>query len=131
MENPYLSSLITQAGVILTSFFTLIGVIIQTKQSNKVKKQNEIIKQVHEEIMQMKKYTDEHDEAINRKIDDITIASCKSNLVSLMSKIENGYKPTTEETRILIETYDFYVNNLHGNSYIHAMYERLKSQNKI
>lgn len=130
-DNPYLMSLITQIGVMFASLCTLIGTLIQSSSARKLKKQSEILAEVHKEILDLKNYTDKQDIEINNKIDDITIASCKASLVSIMSRIKNGYKPTDEEKRILIETYDYYTNKLHGNSYVHEMYLRLHDNKLI
>lgn len=108
----------------------MIGIIYQNKNSNKTKKQSEILEEVHKEITQMKQYSDKKDKEMNEKIDSIALASCKASLISLMSKIENGYIATDEEKRILHETYEYYTNH-NGNSYVHSMYDRLNRQNLI
>ena len=80
-DNPYLMSLITQIGVMFASLCTLIGTLIQSSSARKLKKQSEILAEVHKEILDLKNYTDKQDIEINNKIDDITIASCKASLV--------------------------------------------------
>lgn len=54
----------------------------------------------------------------------------KADLVSLMSRIQNGYKPTAEEKMILYETKEKY-NALGGDSYVDDMFEKLKKEGKI
>ena len=54
----------------------------------------------------------------------------KSDLVILMSKIRNGYAPTTEEKMILYETKTKY-NELGGDSYVDDMFDNLKKEGKL
>lgn len=54
----------------------------------------------------------------------------KSDLVSLMSRIQNGYTPTPEEKIILYETKQKY-NDLGGDSYVDDMFEKIKKEGKI
>ena len=54
----------------------------------------------------------------------------KGDLVGLMSRIRNGYTPTTEEKIILYETKEKY-NALGGNTYVDEMFEKLKKEGKI
>lgn len=131
MNNEYITSIITLVGIIVANVFTLIGIIVQTRSSNKVKKQNELLEEVDTKINKLQQDSDFKDKKINKRIDELATKAAKSELVATMSKIENGYIPTIEEKRILIETYDFYTNTLHGNSYVHEMFEKLKSQNMI
>lgn len=55
---------------------------------------------------------------------------CKSDLVVIMSRIQNGYVPTTEEKYVLYETKSKY-NKLGGDSYIDDMFEKLRKEGKI
>lgn len=54
----------------------------------------------------------------------------KADLVGLMSRIRNGYVPTTEEKMILYETKEKY-NDLGGDSYVDDMFNSLKKEGKI
>ena len=54
----------------------------------------------------------------------------KADLVGLMSRIRNGYIPTTEEKIILFEVKKKY-NDLGGDSYVDDMFEKLKKEGKI
>ena len=47
-----------------------------------------------------------------------------------MSRIRNGYNPTTEERIILFEVKKKY-NDLGGDSYVDDMFEKLKKEGKI
>ena len=55
---------------------------------------------------------------------------CKTDLVSLMSKIANGYSPTVEEKFILYEIKNKY-NCLGGDSYVDDMFEKLKTEGRL
>ena len=61
----------------------------------------------------------------NEKLD-----RCKSDLVVIMSRIQNGYVPTTEEKMVLYETKQKY-NELGGDSYIDDMFDKLRKEDKI
>lgn len=74
---------------------------------------------------------------IDKKLSDIKKAlsgekldRCKSDLVVIMSRIRNGYKPTTEEVMILHETKKKY-NELGGDSYVDDMFDKLKKEGRI
>ncbi len=54
----------------------------------------------------------------------------KADLVGLMSRIRNGYVPTTEERMILFEVKKKY-NDLGGDSYVDDMFDTLKKEGKI
>lgn len=59
-----------------------------------------------------------------------SLDSAKSDLIVLMSRIKNGYEPTTEEIMILYETKEKY-NDLGGDSYVDEMFDKLKKEGKI
>lgn len=59
-----------------------------------------------------------------------TLNRCKVDLINAMSRIQNGYEPTEEERRILIEEKDQY-NRYGGNSYVNDMFERLKKEGRL
>lgn len=59
-----------------------------------------------------------------------SLDSAKSDLIVLMSRIKNGYEPTTEEIMILYETKEKY-NDLGGDSYVDDMFDKLKKEGKI
>lgn len=61
----------------------------------------------------------------NEKLD-----RCRTDLVSIMSRIENGYKPTPEEKIMLYDTKQKY-NDLGGDSYVDDMFEKLKKEGKL
>lgn len=67
---------------------------------------------------------------IKNSITNETLSRCKVDLINAMSKIQNGYEPTEEERRILIEEKQQY-NALGGDSYVDDMFDRLKKENKL
>lgn len=67
---------------------------------------------------------------IKKSITNETLSRCKVDLINAMSKIQNGYQPTEEERRILIEEKEQY-NKLGGDSYVDDMFDRLKKENKL
>lgn len=76
-------------------------------------------------------------DSIDTKLSDIKIAlenekldRCKSDLVVIMSRIKNGYVPTTEEKMVLYETKQKY-NELGGDSYIDDMFDNLRKEGKL
>lgn len=127
MNATIWTTLITTLGAVAT---VLIQSIVANRNS-KLKKQIEDlqvsttndIKSVKEElkkdISNLKKDADE--EVLNR---------CKSDLVTLMSRIRNGYKPTEEEKYFLYETKTIY-NSKGGDSYVDSMFDGLKKEGLI
>lgn len=101
--NPYVMALITQAGVICTALFALIGVIIQVRSGNKAKKNDELVKAIDGKLDKMKEDSEVADKNINKKIDDQQFRYYKDQLIMMMSRIQNGYVPTQEEKYILHE----------------------------
>lgn len=101
--NPYVMALITQAGVICTALFALIGVIIQVRSGNKAKKNDELVKAIDGKLDKMKEDGEVADKNINKKIDDQQFRYYKDQLIMMMSRIQNGYVPTQEEKYILHE----------------------------
>lgn len=67
---------------------------------------------------------------IKQALKNETLSRCKVDLINAMSKIQNGYVPTEEERRILIEEKEQY-NSLGGNSYVNDMFDRLKKEGKL
>lgn len=67
---------------------------------------------------------------VKKSLDDETLSRCKVDLINVMSRVQNGYKLTEEERRILIEEKEQY-NKLGGNSYVNDMFDRLKKEGKL
>ena len=69
-------------------------------------------------------------DSLKENLNQETLARCKADLVSLMSKIKNGYTPTVEEKLILHESKKKY-NDLGGDSYVDEMFDNLVKEGKI
>lgn len=67
---------------------------------------------------------------LQRNLKSEKLDRAKGDLVGLMSRIRNGYIPTTEEKMILYETKEKY-NELGGNTYVDDMFNNLKKEGKI
>lgn len=67
---------------------------------------------------------------VNSALRQEKLDRAKSDLVGLMSRIQNGYNPTTEEKMILYETKEKY-NDLGGDSYVDDMFDKLREGGKI
>ena len=67
---------------------------------------------------------------LSKDIEKEKLDRAKSDLVGLMSRIRNGYTPTTEEKMILFETKTKY-NELGGDSYVDDMFDNLKKEGKL
>lgn len=127
MNATIWTTLITTLGAVAT---VLIQSIVANRNS-KLKKQiedlqvsttndiNSVKEELKKDINNLKKDADE--EVLNR---------CKSDLVTLMSRIRNGYKPTEEEKYFLYETKTIY-NSKGGDSYVDSMFDGLKKEGLI
>lgn len=112
---------------IIVSIITTIGVVLTTLiQSHNARKKDNI----EEKLDNIKKEFQENLLALKNDINTETLGRCKSDLVSIMSKIKNGYTPTDEEKRIILETKELY-NNKGGDSYVDDMFDTLKKEGKI
>jgi hypothetical protein len=67
---------------------------------------------------------------IKKNLKEESLSRCKSDLVVIMSRIQNGYVPTREEVMVLYETKTKY-NKLGGDSYIDDMFDKLKKEGKL
>lgn len=104
----------------------IIATISSSKKNN--------IEQVKGEIKESIKDTERSIKAditkVKKSLDDETLSRCKVDLINVMSRVQNGYKLTEEERRILIEEKEQY-NKLGGNSYVNDMFDRLKKEGKL
>lgn len=82
-------------------------------------------------ILAMKKILKAQFKPINEKIDKLDKNQCRNYLVDFLADVEIGI--TKEDTQIkrAYEVYDHYSIDLHGNSYIHDKWEKLKKEGKI
>lgn len=113
-------------AIIVTCISTL-GVIVTTAiQTYQAKKKDTIESKLDSIQKEFKKDM----ESLKSNIDSETLGRCKSDLISIMSKIQNGYTPTSEEKMILYETKQKY-NSLGGDSYVDDMFDKLKKEGKL
>lgn len=111
-----LVALITTSGVIITS---LIQYRQSIKKDNMESKLNAIQIDFKKEI-----------KSLNIALKQEKLDRAKADLVGLLSRIQNGYIPTTEEKMMLYETKEKY-NKLGGNTYVDEMFEKLKKEGKL
>ena len=64
-------------------------------------------------------------EPINSKIDGLDLSQARNYLVDFLADIENGEKKDECQIERAYELYDHYTKDLHGNSYIHAKWEKV------
>lgn len=67
---------------------------------------------------------------LGKLIKEETLQRCKYDLITTMSRIQNGYIPTSEEKRMLIETKEIY-NKMGGDGYVDNMFDNLKKEGLI
>ena len=101
--NPYVMAIIAQIGVGFTAICSLAAVIIQVRAGGKQKKQDDLVKAIDGKLDVMKSTSEERAKALWDSITAHQLIYFKDELVSTLSRIENGYKPTTEEKHILHE----------------------------
>lgn len=81
-------------------------------------------------VSSKKNYIKEELKEIKQSLKNETLSRCKVDLINAMSKIQNGYVPTEEERRILIEEKEQY-NSLGGDSYVDDMFDELKTKHLL
>lgn len=64
-------------------------------------------------------------EGVNDRLDEIDKSQCKNYLVRFLKDKERGVPLGEVEHQRAHEAYDHYSDDLNGNSYIHADWERL------
>ena len=109
-------ALITTVGVISTT-------IIQGVQAKQKDNMNSKLSAIQ---IDFKKEIKEVNNALRQE----KLDRAKADLVGLMSRIQNGDNPTTEEKMILYETKKKY-NDLGGDSYVDDMFDKLKKEGKL
>lgn len=109
-------AIISSLGVVATT-------LIQSIQANKKDK-------IENKLSSMNVNFDNKLNNLQKNLDDEKMDRAKADLIGLMSRIRNGYTPTTEEKIILFETKEKY-NALGGNTYVDEMFEKLKKEGKI
>lgn len=109
-------AIISSLGVVATA-------LIQSVQANKKDK-------IESKLSSMSVNFDNKLNGLSKNLEAEKLDRAKGDLVGLMSRIRNGYVPTTEERIILYETKEKY-NALGGNTYVDEMFEKLKKEGKI
>lgn len=109
-------AIISSLGVVATA-------LIQSIQANKKDK-------IESKLSSMSVNFDNKLNCLEKNLQAEKLDRAKGDLVGLMSRIRNGYVPTTEERIILYETKEKY-NALGGNTYVDEMFEKLKKEGKI
>ena len=129
-SNPYVMAIIAQIGVGITAVCSLLAVIVQVKGAGKQKKQDDLVKAIDGKLDVMKSASEERAKALWDSITEHQLRYFKDELVGTLSRIENGYKPTTEEKHILHEQKAKY-NELGGDSYVDEMWDKLVKKDLI
>lgn len=104
--------------------------IIATISSSKKNNIEKVKGEIQESIKETEKSIKADITKVKKSLDDETLSRCKVDLINVMSRVQNGYKLTEEERRILIEEKEQY-NKLGGNSYVNDMFDRLKKEGKL
>ena len=69
-------------------------------------------------------------EAMERRIADVDMQTCKNYLVVRIAEIENGKVPQEVEKERFYEQYEHYIK-IGGNSYIRKKVEQLEAEGKL
>lgn len=109
---------------------TAVPSIIATLTSNKKAKFKSVEKNIKKELDTMEANLKADNLKTRNQLKEETLNRCKVDLINVMSRIQNNYKPTEEERRILIEEKEQY-NKLGGDSYVDDMFDRLKKEGKL
>jgi hypothetical protein len=76
-------------------------------------------------IISMQKILKKMFEPVNKKIDGLDLSQARNYLVDFLADVENGEKKDECQIERAYELYDHYTKDLHGNSYIHAKWEKV------
>lgn len=128
--NPYAMALITQIGVAITAICGVVGIFIQTRANTKRQKSDDIVKSIDQKLDKIKEDSEKSDRELREYMSEHHLRYYKDQLVSMMSRIENGYKPTVEEKYILHEQKAKY-NELGGDSYVDEFWDKLIKKDLI
>lgn len=121
------STLITTVGVVATA---VIQAIVAGRKDKLETRITSLESSIKKDMTEMKQALQKDIEDLREDESKEVLARCKSDLVTLMSRIRNGYKPTAEEIMILYETKELY-NNKGGDSYVDDMFDGLKKEGLI
>lgn len=81
-ENPYIMSLVTQTGVIITAVLGFVTVLIQTHTNKKTRQNDKILLELKEQIEKDINAKLEENEKNNKAQKEATIAMLRSQIVS-------------------------------------------------
>lgn len=104
--------------------------VFATLSSNKKNNIKDIEENIKKNLKQVESNLKADNSKIRTQLKEETLSRCKVDLINTMSRIQNGYDPTEEERRILIEEKETY-NHLGGNSYVDDMFDRLKKAGRL
>lgn len=76
-------------------------------------------------IKALQKMLDKMFQPIHKKIDNLDLEQARNFLVDFLADIENGVPKDECQIERAYESYDHYTNDLGGNSYIHAKWEKV------
>lgn len=89
-ENPYIMSLITQTGVIVTAVLGFVTVLIQTHTNKKARQSDETLVELKKNV----DYRLEENEKSNQAMKEATVAMLRSQIVSKCENYQKlGYLP--------------------------------------
>ena len=121
------TTLITTVGVVVTA---IIQAIVAGRKDKLETRINSLESSIKKDMNAMKEDLQKDIEDLRESESKEVLARCKSDLVTMLSRIHNGYKPTAEEILILYETKELY-NSKGGDSYVDDMFDKLKKEELI
>ena len=93
-ENPYIMSLVTQTGVIITAVLGFVTVLIQTHTNKKARQNDKILLELKEQIEKDINTKLEENEKNNKAQQEATIAILRSQIASKCENYQKlGYLP--------------------------------------
>ena len=73
---------------------------------------------------------------VEKVLEDLTIRieamdtrSCRQRLIDFLHNVESGEEMDEVQVKFAYETYDYYINTLHKNSYVRDKWEKVMGQN--
>lgn len=126
-----MEAIIQAVATVIVAIIGVIGIYIQTKNKDKIQKQEDLLNTVDEKIDRIRQESKAGDQKLHDRLDQLEMESCKRFLVSELTKVKNDhYAPNEEQKRMLHETKKVY-NDRGGDSYIDTMFDGLVKQNKL
>ena len=123
-ENPYIMSLITQTGVIITAVLGFVTVLIQTHTNKKARQNDKILLELKEQIEKDINTKLEENEKNNKAQNEATIAILRSQIASKCENYQKlGYLP--EYGRYCLTDLFKQYTALGGNHGIHVLVDEV------